>query len=64
MTQQVHVAVCHNYYGDAFVYLFNDKDEAQQFAEDVAEHSDDVLVKTFPVTPTTRKQALSDLLGV
>lgn len=64
MTQQVHVAVCHTNDGDAFVYLFNDKDEAQQFAEDVAEHDEDLHVQTFPITPTTRKQALSDLLGV
>ena len=49
----------------SFAYTIESVTEAQRFAQDVMEHSDDILVVELgePVI-TTRKQALSDLLGV
>ena len=62
MTTQ-YVAVCQTAY-DIKVYLINEEDEAARFVDDVQEHDEDIQVQLFKLTPITRKQALSDLIGV
>jgi hypothetical protein len=49
--------------GSVHPYVFETAEEAQEFADDVREHSDEIWVEVLD-TITTRKQALSDLLGV
>lgn len=58
------IVSCFTADGDTNLYYFKTREEAHEFAADVEEHDEDIALKFTDVQYTTRKQALSDLLGV